>query len=231
MENYCKIIIILLFIGSCNLENTKQINSNFANVELEYLEKSKYIGGLHLQNDTVMFSIKSVNCNDDQKHNGLVSFNKIQTDSSHFVDLALIIDTQSFRLLGIKKEEMDKIRNEYHQNGRMNAYYIDKKNVYAFVDKDIPEFNLLGSIKDLIILGGNYIQVGSKIYADGKLLKDVDVGTFKTMDLLPDDDRLQWYYTVGLDKSNIYYNEKKMSKADFIRIFGDKTEIGEKYFK
>lgn len=229
MENYCKIITLVFFVLSCNSKNTKQINSDFSNVKYEYdvYKHMNYIGDIYQQNDSIFFSIKCIYCDN---HNQIISFQQAQIDSFEFVDLALIVDVQSFRLLGIKNEEKAQIRNKYYLGGRMNAYYIDSKNIYAFVDKDIPEFRLLGSTNDLKIWGGDYIQVKSKIYSGGKLMKDIDLATFKTMDLFPNA-KTEWQYTIALDKNNVYFNDKKLSKDDFIRIFGNNQEIEAKYFK
>lgn len=224
MENKIKIVILISFVFffTCC---TQQKNSELNNSEISFGLR-QYFGKVLCENENFIFEVPCIYCLDEKP----IRFINVKTINNDTLYLRNVIDTSSFRLLGLDSFEKEKIRNRFYLDGRMLCYYRDKNNLYAFLDKENPEFLLLGLWKDVILLGGNYIRIKNRIYSKGLFIPHADLETFHTMDIPQFHNKSEWSVTVGLDKNHIYLDEKIMDKLCFNKIIFSNDSLKNIYF-
>lgn len=237
MENKIKIIVFVAFIVlSCSRENNnshQQQNTN--DIQVENLESvyqgyfsNGYIGKIVYQDEQMCFKVKYSHC---IKIGEEFITAKLTTIDGHIIDIKEIVDTTTFRIVGLSVEEKNSINNAYYLGGRMNCYYKDKNNLYAFLDNENPEYLILGSWKDVSLLGGNYLKIKHRIYSKGIHIPQADVATFHTLNIGQFHRKSEWSITVGLDENYIYFNEKIMDFKMFKDVIGTNDSLKQIYFK
>lgn len=230
MENKIKItfyFFFLLQIFSCierNKSETQKVGNNNKLLKNEFLQ---FTGRIVKQKDSSFFEIRELKYEEPNK----LIFSHVTTTNNDRLLISKTIDSSSFHLLGLFEEEANKINNPFYLNGRMLAYYRDKKNIYAFINKDTPQFILLGRWEKTELLGGNYLRVENRIFSNGFVIPDADSSSFHTLKTWPAHLKTEWSFTIGLDKKHLYSDEKIMDIKMFNRFFYKSDSLRQIYFK
>jgi len=127
-----------------------------------------------------------------------------------------IIDPESFDLLYNDENFRKRVNNEFYLRDKCDYYFKDKNYIYMYKDdstneNNIPFFFIAGKSTDYKVLGGAYLQIKDIIYCKGEILNGVDVKTFKTAKIRLE--HSEWSMTIGLDKKNIYLENRKINKS------------------
>lgn len=237
MENQKKIVgflFFILFLMGCS--NTPIEKKDKSTVDDENLSFSieRYLGRIKNKGSKRIFEVRSIIA-PDSKVNGYFSIEDNVAQFTHLINpygdtlkVHDTIDSLTFRVVGLSIEEKWKIRNPYFFDGRMRCYYYDKTNFYAYLDLDSSEFLLLGKKSDAELLGGHYVRVGNRIFAQGVQIDSADLGTFHTMEVWMEG--TEWNRTIGLDNYHIYVNDKILTEKRFEKLIAPNDSLKSIYF-
>jgi len=160
-----------------------------------------------------------------------IDFKSLLIPSGDTVTLGSVVDTATFRVMGLTEAERRGIRNPYYLDGRMNCYYVDVHHVYAYHGHPPFSFRLIGSREDMELLGGDYLKLGQEVYSMGRLILDADVKSFRTIDVSQLHRKTSWELTIGLDVHNSYSGPHVMSERSFDEVFnGAEDSLRRAYF-
>jgi hypothetical protein len=210
MENTKKIIVsyfISLILVSCQ--------SKVRNSEL-----------LIQQNDSLFLKFYNISQHDTTIVKHIIKEDKI-------TDLKTIIHPSSFDILANFEEDSLAIRNPYNlQKTNKNQFlYRDKNFLYFLIDTGVGNEHLkyMCKIPDYQLLGGDYIKIGSNVYYSVKLIQNIDVKSFKTIDVVRH--KSEWETTLGIDKYNVYIGNKVLPReSSYQYYFSSKDSVYSQYF-
>lgn len=209
MENskkivFCSILLSLVLGCNKNIKNTSYIF--FLNDTLCFKYYNINIG------DTIL--LKEVDVNGEKK------------------SLSSTIDVTTFDLLVNNMDDSIAIRNPYYiQNKNLNIFR-DKYYLYFLIDssQNSGSLKLICKTKDYKVLGGNYLKINNQIYNSIKKLQNVDVSTFKTIDVFRD--RSEWLATLGIDKNYVYIGNRVLEKENAYQFhFSLNDSLYSSYFR
>lgn len=221
MENTKKIITILfIFISSISCKNKEVVQSSD--------KKNNAIKSPNLIIKTskgYVLQLKDFNSSDNEFY----TVKKITNLKNELVKIKDIIDFDTFENLTNTSDYKSIVKNEYYLNTPIHNYFIDKNYVfiYSYLDGN-NSFYISGLKKDLKILGGSYIKVKDSLYSYGDVLTDVDLGSFKTIDVTRN--RSEWKATLGIDNKYIYSGNQILTKEVAEKKFYIKDSIMKKYY-
>jgi hypothetical protein len=223
----------LIFLVGCTNDTFKIKDLHTINNEKMSFSTSRYIGRIVTKDSIRVFQVLSVFSNGQKRNdyfsveNNSVEFHRLINQNGDTLSVHEIIDHETFNVVGMTEAEKRLIRNHSCFGGNMNVYYYDQANFYAFLDREFPEFLLLGATDETYLLGGDYVRVGDKLFSAGVQMDSVDIKSFHTMEIWRGGDR---FSTIGLDNKHIYFNEDIMSETSFERIIAPNDSLRKIYF-
>ena len=160
-----------------------------------------------------------------------ISFEGLLTPSDDTIRVSNVIDSLTFRYVGLKESEMRCIRNPYYLNGRMKSYYVDEDNLYGYHGHPPFSLRLIGRREDMELLGGDYVRVKNEVYSDGLRIASARAESFSTMDVSQLHRKIEWELTIGLDNHHMYWGPHVMSASSFDELFdGSADSLRHAYF-
>lgn len=140
------------------------------------------------------------------------------------------IDFGSFGHLVQSQQDSTKVGNTYYLEIFKNRFFRDKYFGYEVIKKD-KEWVLepLGKTKELHLLGGTYMQIGTQVFWNSSLLKDADVASFVTVEAYQD--KREFPIICGKDRNTLFYGEQPMTKELFeLLVWEDKDGLRQYYY-
>lgn len=235
MENQKKVtnfLLLLILLVSCSNEPHKKEDQVIDNDPLSAIKL--YLGSIENNGSERTFQVRSIFSTVTEVKgyfsidDNVAQFQSLINQYGDTLEVHETIDSESFAIVGLSENEKRKIRNPYFFDGRMQCYYYDLANFYTYLDKESPQFLLLGKTNEAELLGGHYVQVVDQVFSQGIKMDSVDVSSFHTMEVWQEG--TEWYRTIGLDKYHMYVNEKKLTKERFEKIIAPNDSLKKIYF-
>lgn len=161
---------------------------------------------------------------------GDVYFKKVIDENNDTLEISKVVDFESFVWVGKSEIDQKLIRNGYYLNGRMDAFYKDKVNFFFYNNSENPSFFIMGKTQDVQLLGGAYVQIKGEIYYKNLKLDNVDIKSFHTFDF-EFNHPTEWMQTIGLDKKNIYIDNRAVELDEFNKKMGSYDSLRMVYFQ
>ena len=126
-----------------------------------------------------------------------------------------VVDCKSFINIFDSEDSVARRNNEYYRINPIVNYFKDKNYLYFYIEQEKPPYDdfltVMGKCDDYEVLGGEYLQVGDKIYSRGVEVAGADLASFHTIEVLRK--YSEWQAILGKDKNHIYLYDKPMTKS------------------
>lgn len=207
MENTTKIIVKTFF--GCflliSLFGCIQKNNNIKNTDILYVDK---------KTGNLIFKPY-----DSMQITEVIDGNKIKK-------LKEVVDEKTFDLLYNFREDSLKINNIYYKYNPVTVYYRDENFIYFLIDSVLVK---KGDSNEYEVLGGAYLKLHNKIFWNAKEIRDVDIKTFHTINVMRE--KSEWSKTVGVDKNYIYNGNLIMEESVFDKLYWENIDsLRKQYF-
>lgn len=144
------------------------------------------------------------------------------------------VDFRTFQKIESTLEYKNNV-TDYYKNSSTDIYYIDTNYIYVYIDKEFraieknPLFFIAGSSNNFKALGGNYLRIDDKVYCSGREIKNIDVNSFTTINLLRR--KSPYVFSIGTDGKYLYTcSGRVFTKKELLHYYHVDEPILKKYY-
>ncbi|MBR4647262.1 MAG: DKNYY domain-containing protein [Bacteroidales bacterium] len=135
-----------------------------------------------------------------------------------------VVDCKTFMNIYDGEDSLARGNDLYYNAHPIMNYFKDKNHLYAYVIHPNPPYDnfliVIGNSDAYKVLGGAYLQIGGKIYCEGKEIEGADVTSFQIIEVMRKDS--EWPVVLGKDNKHIYLFDKPITNSQSELFFIDK---------